>query len=95
MDFACAKGPSIVADGFDMVIIRTSAINGSMSSWGGAETLVSTFGLNPGWLLFWGGSGSLELGIVLFWVMWVVTCLLIHVTPGIHLTAEEIHTASV
>ena len=35
MDFACAKGPSIVTDGFDMVVIRTSATNGSMSLWGG------------------------------------------------------------
>ena len=35
LDFACAKGPSIVADGFDMVIIRTGATNGSMSLWGG------------------------------------------------------------
>ena len=61
---------------------------------GGAKTLVSTFGLNPEWLRFF-GSGSLELGIVLFWGMWVVLCLLIHFTPGIHLTAEEIHTASV
>ena len=42
-----------MADGFDMVIIRTSAINGSMSLWRGAETLVSTFGLNPEWLFFW------------------------------------------
>lgn len=33
MDFACAKGPSIVADGFDMFIVRTFATNGSMSFW--------------------------------------------------------------
>jgi hypothetical protein len=79
---------------FDMVIIRTSAINGSMSL-GGGGNLVSTFGLNPEWLCFF-GSGSLQLGIVL-WEMWAVPCLLIHVAlvPGIHLTAEEIHTASV
>ena len=39
MDFACAEGPSIMVDGFDMVIIRTSATNGSMSLWGEGQKL--------------------------------------------------------
>jgi len=77
MDFACAKGPSIVTDGFDMVVIRTSATNGSMSLWGGGETLNPECLCCVGW-------GPLKFGIVL-WEMWVVHFLLIHVTPGIQL----------
>jgi hypothetical protein len=40
MDMACTKGPCIVADGFDMVMIRTSATNGSMSCVGGGFQLL-------------------------------------------------------
>jgi hypothetical protein len=31
MEFACVKGPSIVADGFDIVIKRNYATNSSVS----------------------------------------------------------------
>jgi len=86
LDFACAKGPSIVADGFDMVVIRTSATNGSVSLWGGG------FGLNPECLCCV-GWGRLQIGIVLLWGMCAVLFRLIRVTGGIELTAEEIHTS--
>jgi hypothetical protein len=67
MDFACAKGPSTAADGFDMVIIRPSATNGSVSLWGGGRIFGFNFWFDPEWLLFFSLSLSLCLRIFATW----------------------------
>jgi hypothetical protein len=48
---ADAKRFTVLAEDPDVVTLRTSATNGSMSFWGrGEELWLDVWGLNPGWL---------------------------------------------